>query len=72
MLRELEKATRGTVSNIEMMSKTIQARNFKISMETALHGLDIVDDGQFVALFLKVQFLESKKFSIIFRFTTSK
>jgi len=34
LLRELEKATRGTVSNIELMSKTIQARNFKISMES--------------------------------------
>lgn len=33
LLRNLRAATSGTVSDLELMSKTVQARNFKISME---------------------------------------
>jgi hypothetical protein len=33
LLNELQRATSGTVSNLELMTKAVQARNFKISME---------------------------------------
>ncbi len=33
LLRNLRAATSGTVSDLELMTKTVQARNFKISME---------------------------------------
>lgn len=33
LLKDLRKATRGTVSDLELMSKTVQARNFKIPLD---------------------------------------
>lgn len=33
LLNEMQRATRGTVSDLELMTKAVQARNFKISME---------------------------------------
>jgi hypothetical protein len=35
--------------------------NYKYGMETVLHSLDLVHEGNYVMMFLKVQFLEGKK-----------
>ena len=35
--------------------------NYKYAMESVLHGLKIVAEGNYVIMFLKVQFLEGKK-----------
>jgi hypothetical protein len=35
--------------------------NYKYALETVLHSLNLVADGRYVMMFLKVQFLEGKK-----------
>ena len=49
------------VDRIDSRWSILTNPNYKFGMESVIHALDLVADGRYVIMFLKLQFLEGKK-----------
>jgi hypothetical protein len=49
------------IESIDSKWNILTNPNYKFALETVLHSLNLVADGRYVMMFLKVQFLEGKK-----------